>query len=73
MTAANHNRLAPQLVRHLIVNAGGESDCLVALESIVLGIMLHHRPAPGEAAEFLDLMTARVIERMHALRQKGST
>ena len=37
---------------------------MVALESVVLGIMMFYRPKPREAGEFLDTMTAAIIERL---------
>jgi hypothetical protein len=61
----NHNRLVPELLNRLIKEARGDSDAMVALESLIVGVMLFHRPNPRHAAEFLDSITARVIERMH--------
>lgn len=46
------------------MEAPAEADAMVVLESVVLGVMLRYRPLPGEASEFLDAMTARVIERL---------
>lgn len=59
-----HNRLAPELVTRLISETDSESSAMVVLESVVLGVMLYYRPNPRHAAEFLDSMTAAVIERM---------
>lgn len=59
-----HNRLAPDLLKRLISETTGESDAMVVLESIILGVMLYYRPKPLHAAEFLDSMTAAVIARM---------
>lgn len=64
MSAANHNSMVPEMVAKLIRESDGESDCMVALESIVLGVMLYYRPDPLQAGEFMDSMTAAVIERM---------
>ena len=64
MSAESHNRIAPQIVRQLITESDGESDCMVALESVVLGVMLYYRPNPRHAGEFLDSMTTAIIERM---------
>ena len=59
-----HNRLVPELVERLIRETGSETDAMVALESIVLGVMLFYRPKPRHAGEFLDIMTTAVIDRM---------
>lgn len=61
-----HNWLVPQLLSDLVRGTDGESDAMVALESLVLGVMLMFRPRPEHAAEYLDVLTAQVIERMHA-------
>lgn len=66
MSAAEHNILVPCILRDLVRNTSGEAECMVALESVVLGVMLLHRPEARQAAEFLDTLTARVIERMGA-------
>jgi hypothetical protein len=62
-----HNRLAPELVKRLVSETDGESGAMVVLESVVLGVMLYYRPDPRHAAEFLDSMTAAVIERMKGI------
>jgi hypothetical protein len=62
----NHNRLVPELVRRLLSETTSESDAMVALESIVTGVMMFYRPKPREAGEFMDSMTAAVIERLKA-------
>jgi len=62
----NHNRLAPELVTRLIKETDSESNAMVVLESVVLGVMLYYRPNPRHAGEFMDSMTAAVIERMKA-------
>ena len=59
-----HNRVAPEMVKRIITEAENESACMVMLESIVLGVMLYYRPNPRHAGEFLDSMTAAIIERM---------
>lgn len=64
MSTESHNRIVPQIVRQLVRESDGESDCMVALESVVFGIMLLYRPHPREAGEFMDSMTAAVIERL---------
>lgn len=64
MSAESHNRIAPEIVKRLISESDGESDCMVMLESVVLGVMLYYRPDPRHAGEFMDSMTAAVIERM---------
>jgi hypothetical protein len=64
MSAANHNALAPILVADIIKGTASEADAMVLLESVVLGVMLFYRPNPKHAGEFLDSMTAAVIERM---------
>ena len=61
-----HNRLAPEIVTRIVKETGGESDAMVVLESVVLGIMLYYRPKVREAGEFMDSMTAAVIDRMKA-------
>lgn len=62
----NHNRLAPELVTRLIKETDCEENAMVVLESVVLGVMLYYRPIPRHAGEFMDSMTAAVIERMKA-------
>lgn len=64
MSTESHNRIVPQIVKQLVRESDGEVDCMVALESIVLGVMLYYRPNPRHAGEFMDSMTAAVIERM---------
>lgn len=64
MSAESHNRLAPEIITRMVKESDGESDCMVLLESIVLGVMLYYRPNPRHAGEFMDSMTAAVIERM---------
>ena len=64
MSAESHNKLVPELLIRLVKETDGESDCMVALESLILGVMLFYRPKPLHAGEFLDSMTAAVIERM---------
>lgn len=64
--AESHNRLAPELVTRLIKETDGESNAMVVLESVVLGVMLYYRPNPRHAGEMMDSMTAAVIERMRA-------
>jgi hypothetical protein len=64
MSAESHNRIVPEIIKKLVRESDGESDCMVALESIVLGVMLFYRPNPRHAGEFLDSMTAAIIERM---------
>lgn len=66
MNAANwkHNQLAPELVKRLISETENEVDAFIVLESVILGVMLYHRPKPRHAAEFLDTITERVIGRM---------
>lgn len=67
MTASErHNRLVPELVTRLVKEAGSEDDAMVALESLIFGVMLFYRPNPKHAAEYLDMMTVQVLERMHA-------
>lgn len=60
----NHNRLAPSLLLRLITETSGEADAMIVLESLTLGVMLYFRPNPRHAGEFMDSMTAAVIERM---------
>ncbi len=62
----NHNRLAPDLLIRLIKETEDEAAAMVVLESVILGVMLYYRPNPRSAAEYLDSMTAAVIERMPA-------
>lgn len=59
-----HNRIVPELFRRLIKETADEDECMVALESVVLGVMKFYRPNPKQAAEYLDIMTMAVIERM---------
>lgn len=61
-----HNILAPELARKLLNDCANESECMVTLESVILGVMLAHRPDLHHAAEYLDSMTAAVIARMGA-------
>lgn len=64
MSTESHNRIVPEIVKMMVRESDGESDCMVALESVVFGIMLYYRPKPRQAGEFLDSMTAAVIERL---------
>lgn len=63
----NHNRLAPELTARLIKETGGESEAMVVLESVILGVMMFYAPTLREASEFLDSMTIDVIERMKGI------
>lgn len=64
MSAEQHNILVPGILRDLTRNTGSEAEMMIALESVIVGVMLLNRPAPRQAAEFLDGMTMRVIERL---------
>lgn len=64
MSTESHNRIVPEIIKKLVRESDGEADCMVALESIVLGVMLFYRPDPRHAGEFMDSMTAAIIERM---------
>jgi hypothetical protein len=67
MTAADrHNDLARRFCNEVLAETASEAECMVVLETIILGAMLFHRPNPQHAAEYLDSMTMRVIERMGA-------
>lgn len=70
MNADRHNDLARKLFTRLVDGGETESGSMVLLESIIFGVMLYYRPDPRHAAEFLDAMTARVIERLNE-RTKG--
>lgn len=43
-----------------------ESEALVILESVAVGLMRLYRSNPLHAAEYLDVLTERVLERMRA-------
>lgn len=60
----DHNRLAPDLLTRLVEGTDGEAAAMVVLESVLVGAMLYFRPDPRQAAEYLDTLTARVLERM---------
>ena len=64
VSTESHNRIVPEIVKQLIRESDGESDCMVALESVVFGVMLYYRPKPRHAGEMMDSMTAAVIERL---------
>jgi hypothetical protein len=64
LPSENHNRLAPELLKRLISEGGSKSEPRVVLESIILGTMLYYCPNPRDAGEFMDSMTAAVIDRM---------
>lgn len=64
MSAESHNRIAPEIVIKLVKECDGQDDCFVTLESVILGVMSYYAPNPRHAAEYLDSMTAAVIERM---------
>ena len=64
MSTESHNRIVPEIVKQLVRESDGETDCMVALESVVTGIMMLYRPNPRHAGEFLDMMTTAVIERL---------
>lgn len=59
-----HNKLAPELVSRIVKETACESDAMVVLESVILGLMLFYRPNPAHAGEYLDVMTVQVLERM---------
>jgi hypothetical protein len=59
-----HDRLVPILLRQLIETTTNEAEAMVVLESLTLGVMLYYRPDPRQAGEFMDSMTAAIIERM---------
>ncbi|OYZ15605.1 MAG: hypothetical protein B7Y35_05935 [Sphingomonadales bacterium 28-64-96] len=69
MTAADrHNDLARRFCNEVLAGTSSAEECMVVLESIILGAMLFHQPNPRHAAEYLDAMTMRVIERMHGVQ-----
>lgn len=65
MSSDAHNHLVREMLMRLIKETEGESEAMVALESLILGVMLFYRPKPTDAAEYLDMMTVQVLERMH--------
>lgn len=59
-----HNRIVPEIFMRLVKETANEDECMVALESVILGVMKFYRPNPKHAAEYLDIMTMGVIERL---------
>lgn len=59
-----HDQLVPNLLRQLIETTTNEAEAMVVLESLTLGVMLYYRPDHRQASEFMDSMTASIIERM---------
>ncbi|QQN73907.1 hypothetical protein [Croceicoccus sp. YJ47] len=59
-----HNELVPELLQRIIRGTETEEHAFVVLESLTLGMMLYFRPNPKHAAEYLDVMTQAIIERM---------
>lgn len=59
-----HNVAVRQIMEIIAAASEKESDAKVLLESTILGVMLMHRPDPRHAAEYLDVMTPAVLERM---------
>jgi hypothetical protein len=66
VSAEIHNRLAPELLRRLVLEGGSEAECMAILESLTVGVLRFFRDDPHEAAEYLDAMTIAVIERLKA-------
>jgi hypothetical protein len=67
--AERHNDLARRFCSEVLAETASAAECMVVLESIILGAMLFHHPNPRHASEYLDSMTMRVIDRMHELRK----
>src|SRR5690348_16348599 len=58
---ANHNVLAPELLKMLVQGTEDRTAAMVVLESFVLGAMLYYfKDNPRGASEVLDSMTMRV-------------
>lgn len=70
MSQESHNRIVPEVLKALIRESDGEADAMVMLESLILGFMLYFRPDPRHAAEYLDMMTPQVLERMRNAPRK---
>lgn len=71
MSSEQHNILVPGIMRDLVRNAPTESEMMVALESVILGVMMLHRPEPRQASEFLDALTMRVIDRLSTSKRSA--
>ena len=60
-----HNEQVPIIVKQIVRTSATEAEAFAILESVVLGIAMFYRPDVREAGEFLDTLTAAVIERMN--------
>lgn len=64
-----HNAVAPSLLIQMLTECPKESEALVVLESLVLGVMIRFRPVPFEAETVLGSLLERVITRLAEERQ----
>ena len=74
MSPTDHiNETAKRLFLDLSKSVDSEPDTMIVLESLLLGGMLRFRPNPRHAGEFLDTMTASVIDRMKGKADGGTS
>ncbi|CDO35039.1 hypothetical protein [Novosphingobium sp. KN65.2] len=69
-----HNRNLRPILALILTEDGKlvpEAEAMALLETVVTGVMKAHRPHPRHAAEYLDLMTLNVIERLMELGKQG--
>lgn len=68
MTESERHNAILRPILEMIVRDGDrivdEAKAMVVLESVICGLMKLYRPNPLHAAEFLDVMTMQVLERM---------
>jgi hypothetical protein len=63
--AKDHNILAPEILKRIVLSTDSIPEALVLTESIVMGVMLYAgRKDPKKAAEYLDQMTQAILERL---------
>ncbi len=65
-----HNKLAPEIFKRIIRETSSQSEAMVLLESIVLGVMMYHHPDPRHADEMLNNLSVAVLTRMTEPKEK---
>jgi hypothetical protein len=64
--AQMHNRIAREAVSVIYRGVNGdEVQAMIIVESVVFGFLSITRSNPKEAVEFLDVMSERIVTRLH--------
>lgn len=71
--AEDHNILAPQLLKRIVLSCDSPAEILVLTESLLLGVVLYlARKDQRRASGYLDALHQTVSERIATTPPKGS-